>query len=259
MEMRTIRKLRVMAIILAIASLGAAQLACSLFGGQAAAPPPDAAQPQMEVEPLEEQEQNAPEENGDSLEDQSEGPVEPRFGEDSLPCPAKGDSLMLGFDHALTVNYMETSITHFLHQGWLLLNVDDSGNIVSVAANPIPVSMEGRMSDECTLTGEGSMIPSAHGSCEAGVVSLIIEENWLPIQGEMVCIDDDGDVTRGPFNVPAMGMQTHSGANGTGENFYLVEGSEGYTSMRPFVEGEGYHSWTLYMEEIPIVPLVPDD
>jgi hypothetical protein len=103
------------------------------------------------------------------------------------------------------------------------------------------------------------MMPTAHGSCEAGVVSLIIEENWLPMQGEMICIDDDGDVIKAPFNVPAMGLQTHSGANGAGEIFYLVSGSEGYSSMRPFAEGEGYHTWTLYTDEIPVVPLVPDD
>ena len=47
--MRTFRKLRLIFIALAIASLGAAQLACSLFGGQAAAPPPAAVPPEMEA------------------------------------------------------------------------------------------------------------------------------------------------------------------------------------------------------------------
>jgi len=54
-----------------------------------------------------------------------------------------------------------------------------------------------------------------------------------------------------------MGVQTHSGVDGEGEIFYLVEGSEGYSSMRPFAEGEGYHTWTLYTQDIPLVPLVP--
>ena len=259
LEMYLNGKLRLTIILLAITSLVAAQLACSLLGGQPAAPPAAGdTPPEMEAEPQENQEQNSLGEEGGSSSSQGEAPVEPQFGEDSLPCPGKGAGLMLGFDHALTVNYGETSLTQFLHQGWLVLSVvDDNGTIQSSAANPIPVTMEGRMSVECTLTGEGTMMPSAHGSCEAGVVSLIIEENWMPIQGEMVCIEPDGDVTRAPFNVPAMGQRTHSGANGSGEIFYLIAGSQGYSSMRPFVEGDGYHTWTLYVEDIPIVPLVP--
>ena len=45
----------------------------------------------------------------------------------------------------------------------------------------------------------------------------------------------------------------------SGEIFYLVEGAEGYSSMRPFLEGDGYHTWTLYTtgDNIPVVPLVP--
>jgi hypothetical protein len=101
------------------------------------------------------------------------------------------------------------------------------------------------------------MMPSAQGSCEAGVVSLFIEENWMALDGEMECIDSDGDVVIMPFNVPPMGVQKHSGQNGMGEIFYLVEGSEGYSTMRPFLEGEGYHTWTLYTEDVPLVPLVP--
>jgi hypothetical protein len=251
-------KVRLFAVVLAFASLFAAQLGCSLFGGQASAPPPP-----IQVEEIEEpgnQEGSLPGEGETSAGDQGEGVVEPQFGQDTLPCPAKGSILTLGFDHALTVNYQETSLSHFLHQGWINLKVvDDSGTIASTGTATLTYSMEGRMSAECTLTGEGEMVPNAHGSCEAGVVSLIIEENWGPLQGEMVCVDEDGDVTRGPFNVPAMGLQTHSGQDGTGEIFYLVEGSDGYSTMRPFAEGEGYHTWTLYAEDIPLVPLVPED
>lgn len=252
--MRTTSRGRLISVLLAIVCLAAAQIACSLFTGQPAAPPPE----QVEIEEPDDQEQNQSGQSSDPLDDQSAGPVEPQFGEDSLDCPAKGASLMLGFDHALTVNYQDTSITHFLHQGYLPLRIsDDTGTIVSEGPVTLTYSMEGMMSDECTLTGEGEMHPDAHGTCEAGVVNLIIKENWGPLNGKMVCIDNDGDVIEAPFNVPAMGMQTHSGQNGQGEIFYLVEGSEGYSSMRPFAEGEGYHTWTLYTEDIPLVPLVP--
>ncbi len=251
-------KLRFSVILLAILTLGAAQLACSLFGGQASAPA--APTLDVEVEPTVDLSQEDSGLSGDSSSQQGQAPVEPQFGQDTLPCPAKGATLALGFDHALTVNYQETSISHFLHQGWINMKVvDDRGTIELVGSASLTYSMEGRMSDECTLTGEGKMVPTAHGSCESGVVSLFIEENWLPLEGEMVCIDSDGDVIRAPFNVPAMGMQTHSGADGTGEIFYLVEGGQGYSTMRPFAEGEGYHTWTLIADEIPLVPLVPED
>ena len=246
--MLTTSKMRLWIIVVAIASLGTAQLACSLFASQTAGPGEQAGS----------ENENPSGEGSQSGGEQQAGPVEPAFGEDSLPCPPKDSRLILGFDHALTINYEDTSITHFLHQGWLpLMVVDDSGKIVSEGSTPITFSMEGMMSDECTLTGEGTMIPDAYGSCENGVVSLTITEDWQPMQGEMVCIDSDGDVITMPFNVPAMGVQTHSGQDGTGEIFYLVEGSEGYSSMRPFAEGEGYHTWTLYTEDIPLVPLVP--
>ena len=48
------------------------------------------------------------------------------------------------------------------------------------------------------------------------------------------------------------------GENGAGEIFYLGAGSEGYSTMRPFLEGDGYHTWTLYMtdEALASFPLV---
>lgn len=201
----------------------------------------------------------AGDEDGESME--GEAPIEPEFGSEVLPCPPKGSTLILGFDHALTVNYMETSLTHFLHQGWLNLNInDDNGAITSITSGPFTYTMEGVMSAECSLTAEGTMTPSAHGTCEAGVVNLIIEENWSALNGQMTCIDPvDGDVEIMPFNAPAMGKQTHSGETGLGEIFYLVEGAEGYTTMRPFIEGDGYHSWTLYTPDVELEPLVPEE
>jgi len=56
-----------------------------------------------------------------------------------------------------------------------------------------------------------------------------------------------------------MGLQKHSGQDGAGEIFYLVEDAGGYSSMRPFLEGEGYHTWTLYTEDVPLEPLAPED
>ncbi|MBS3751276.1 MAG: hypothetical protein KGY39_07210 [Anaerolineales bacterium] len=186
--------------------------------------------------------------------------IEPAFEGETLPCPPKGTTLYLGFDHALTINYSETSLTHFLHQGWLQLEVvNDQGAIAPLESPPLTYSMEGVMSEDCSLTGEGTMKPTAHGRCENGVVSLTIEENWLAYKGEMECIDRDGNVVIIPMNIPPMGIQTHTGKNGEGEVFYLVDSPEGYSSMRPFAAGSGYHTWALYTEDIPLAPLVPEE
>jgi len=40
-------------------------------------------------------------------------------------------------------------------------------------------------------------------------------------------------------------------------DLYLVDDSKGYTEIRSFHTGSGYHSWTLYAAQIPLVPLVP--
>lgn len=261
-EMITVNKGRVLTAVMILICLGAAQIACGLFSGQGAdsSDLSEVQQPYSGEDSQVESSESAQSEDGDPLDEQGESPVEPALDSDTLPCPLKGSTLYLGFDHALTVNYEDTSIHHFLHQGWLELKViDDAGTIVSEGSPALTYSMEGKMSDECALTAEGTMTPSAHGSCEAGVVSLFIQENWMALEGEMQCIDSDGDVVILPFNVPPMGLQEHNGENDTGEIFYLVEGSEGYSTMRPFLEGEGYHTWTLYTEEIPLVPLVPED
>jgi len=255
--MSAFTKGRIVTIVLALLCLVAAQIAC---GSQAAAPveQPAVQQPESTEESEEESEDSSQGESDDTLGEQNESVVEPEFGSETLPCPPKGSTLYLGFDHALTVNYGETSITHFLHEGYLQLQIiDDNGAIGSQGSPSLTYTMEGKMSDECSLSAEGTMTPSAHGSCESGVVNLFIEENWMALNGEMTCIDPDGDVAVLPFNVPPMGLQQHSGQNGAGEIFYLIEDAEGYSTMRPFLEGDGYHTWTLYTQDVPLVPLVP--
>jgi hypothetical protein len=136
--------------------------------------------------------------------------------------------------------------------------MDDAGTIASTDSPSLTYTMEGVMSAECSLTSEGTMKPSAHGSCQDGVVHLFIDENWQALSGEMQCVNEDGDTYIMPFDTPPMGLQQHSGQNGEGEIFYLTDSSEGYSSMRPFVEGDGYHTWTLYTD-IEVVPIVPED
>ena len=175
---------------------------------------------------------------------------------DLLGCPAEGEQLTLGFDHTLTMNYEGTSMTHILHSGMLGLiaqSVKADGEVVIASAAPvtIPYEMIGVMKD-CSMEMNGTMVASAEGNCVDGTVYLTITEDWQSASGTMTC--PDGQM---PFMVPAPGPQVHEGADGAGEVFYLVEGSQGYTSNRPFQEGEGYHSWTLYTTQIDVVPLTP--
>ena len=156
------------------------------------------------------------------------------------PCQEKRSILVL--ITPLTMNYEGTSLTHILHAGMLNLNVQSGSDqeeaaISSIAPISIPYEMQGVMKD-CSLEMQGTMMASASGYCEDGTVYLIITEDWQPASGQMIC--PDGAM---PFQVPAAGPMIHEGADGNGEVFYLVEGSEGYTSMRPFQEGDGYHTW----------------
>jgi hypothetical protein len=172
-------------------------------------------------------------------------------------CPQEGEQMTLGFDHTLTVNYEGSSITHILKSGMLPLvvqSVNEQGEAVIASAAPttIPTEMHGVM-DECSMEMEGTMVASATGTCIGGTVYLTITEDWQGLSGTMTC--DDGQM---PFMIPASGPRVHDGADGAGEVFHLVAGSQGFTSNRPFQEGEGYHSWTLYTTQVDLVPLVPD-
>ena len=194
---------RILTIVLALLVLGAVQIACGVFSGSG----PDPNDPSAAEEPDDGSGSEGQGGEGSSSDESGENIVEPEFESDTLPCPPNDTTLYLGFDHALTINYEETSITHFLHEGWLLLKVvDDNGTIVSAGSPSLTYTMEGMMSAECTLYSEGTMMPSAYGSCEAGVVSLIIEENWMPLAGSMECVDTDGSVDIVPFNVPRHGF-----------------------------------------------------
>jgi hypothetical protein len=251
--MRMLLHGKILIAVVAFLCLGWVLSACALPTNEGEAPPAN-----LPLPPLPQGGEDDQGEGDDSSDGQVESPIEPQFGEDTLSCPVKDTTIYLGFDHALTSNYEDVSMTHFLHAGQLVLTaVDDQGTIESLGSTSIPYSMEGRMGDKCSLTGQGNMMASAHGTCENGVVTLVIEENWMAMTGEMTCVDEDGDSETMPFDAPAMGLQKHSGPGGQGEVFYLVAGSEGYSTMRPFAQGEGYHTWTLSAEGLPLVPLVP--
>ena len=225
------------------------QLNCSFLS--ALNPPNDADSPPQDSQPVQE---NNPAPSSSNDPNNTENADAPEY----LDCPAPGETLYLGFDHTLTMNYEEASLTHILHAGMLNLNVQSGSDqeeaaISSIAPISIPYEMQGVMGD-CSLDMQGTMMASASGYCEDGTVYLIITEDWQPASGQMIC--PDGAM---PFQVPAAGPMIHEGADGNGEVFYLVTGSEGYTSMRPFQEGDGYHTWTLYTTQVDLVPLVPEE
>jgi len=163
----------------------------------------------------------------------------------------------LSFDHALTVNEQGTSLTHILNQGNIALlsetNPDDFTTTITTA-NPQELSYEYMgVLGPCSVAAGGTVVVSAEGYCDAGVVYLNITEDWGPTEGTMTC---DGQGV--PFSAPGAAF-THSGASGPGEEFLITDDSNGHTVMREFQGGEGYHSWTLsahLTEDIESVPLV---
>jgi hypothetical protein len=176
---------------------------------------------------------------------------------DLLTCPPAGQQLYLELDHAVTFNYEQMSLSHFLHQGMVYLDTLEGGQIGTSTPGNLKYSIEGVMSSECSISGEGQITVTAQGFCEDGVVRLKIDENWQALSGQMECIDEDGEVTVAPFNTPSAGSMPNHGPDGQGEVFLLTDAEGGYVVMRPFKHGQGYHTWTLYSTLIPTVPLVP--
>jgi hypothetical protein len=177
-------------------------------------------------------------------------------GMDLATCPPPGSTMLLKFSANISVEYGEAKIEHVLQDGLLNLLVSGSegtSRIESAEGSPIPYQMTGSMR-ECVFNGEGEMVPSASGYCQDGVVYLTILENWGPYEGQMTCEDQVV-----PFNIPAMGVMRHTGADGQGEAFPLDKGfsseGAGYTSIRPFAAGSGQHVWTLFYDVTgPVAP-----
>jgi hypothetical protein len=163
---------------------------------------------------------------------------------------------ILTFDHTLTVNAANTSLTHILKQGSIaLVSEFDSGShdTLLTTVNPQTLGFEYLgVVGECSVDAGGEVTMSAEGYCEDGIVYLIITENWGGTEGTMTC---DGALV--PFSAPGYSA-TNSGATGMGEEFLITDDPEGHTLMKPFLGGEGYHSWTLQMD-ISLVPLVPEE
>lgn len=162
----------------------------------------------------------------------------------------------LSVDHTLTVTESETSLTHILqHGGIALLSSTDTDqgdtSITTAAPMTIPYEYMGVVGP-CSVDAVGEVIFSAEGYCEEGIVYLTITEDWQPTQGTMAC--DDANVA-----FPIAGYTAvHSGANGLGEEFLISDDTAGFTVMREFLGGEGYHSWTLAFD-IGLEPLAPED
>jgi hypothetical protein len=225
------------------------------------APPSSASDPETTAEEPEPVDEPAPSEGEeDSIEgpgeDQPLSPPEPDIpvpeGADLIACPEPGSTMILKFSANIEITTQEAVITHVLHDGILSLQVSagegGAAAVTALAASSIPYEMNGTMGP-CTLAGGGTMTPSADGYCEAGVVYLTIVEDWGPYDGTLTCPD-----AQMPLSAPSMGQQTHSGADGRGEIFFLDanfsgEGA-GYTTIRPFAGpmGQGDHIWTLFYD-----------
>jgi len=221
--------------------------ACSALNS--ANPPPDAGAPQdAPADPGEGAAQDAP----------ADPPADPPAADDSgytgevLTC-FHMNNYILGFDHTLTVNEQETSLTHILkHGGIALLSEFLTGGHDAILTTISPQTLDFEymgVLGPCSVDAGGTVVVSAEGYCDAGIVYLNITEDWSPTEGTMTC--DGAGV---PFSAPGAAF-THSGASGLGEEFLITDDSNGHTVMREFQGGEGYHSWTLSWD-VSLVPLV---
>ena len=132
-------------------------------------PPTDTDPPPQDSQPAEE---NNPAPSSSNDPDDAENADSPEY----LDCPGPGETLYLGFDHTLTMNYEGASLTHILHAGMLNLNVQSGSDqeeaaISSIAPISIPYEMQGVMGD-CSLDMQGTMMASASGYCADGTVYL---------------------------------------------------------------------------------------
>ena len=166
------------------------------------------------------------------------------------------ETYTLSFDHTLTVNEEGTSLTHILKHGGIALQAETDPEKFDTqisTINPQELTFEYLgVIGPCSVDAGGTVIVSAEGFCDAGVVYLNIKEDWQETEGNMTC--EDAVV---PFSVPGQ-VFIHSGASGMGEEFLVTDDDVGHTVMREFLGGEGYHSWTL-MSEIATVPLIDED
>ncbi|MEE4194035.1 MAG: hypothetical protein V2J07_02440 [Anaerolineae bacterium] len=163
-------------------------------------------------------------------------------------------ALTLSVDHTLTITETETNLTHILQHGGIGLvvsNETDKGDCAISTASPQTLTYEymGNVGT-CSVEAEGNVILSAEGYCEDGIVYLNITEDWQETSGTMTCDD-----TVMPFPIAGYTAE-HRGEFGNGEEFLIVADQAGYTIMRPFQGGDGYHSWTLAYD-IELVPLTP--
>ncbi len=164
-------------------------------------------------------------------------------------------ALTLQADHTLTINQPDTKLTHILKQGGIaLIKSSTIGqgdyDLSTISPQALGYEVIGTIGD-CSLDASGTMLFSAKGYCQDGVVFLSITEDWQQAGGTMICDD-----TQIPFEIPGFNA-AHTGLYGTGEEFLLTNDPSGFTVTREFQGGEGVHSWTL-STDIGTVPLVPD-
>lgn len=148
-------------------------------------------------------------------------------------------------------------MTHILRQGSIALHAEAhpgeyDTQLSTIATMPLSFEYMGVIS-ACSVEAGGTVLVSAEGFCDAGVVYLNITEDWQETEGTMTC--EDATV---PFSVPGKSF-VHSGASGLGEEFLVTNDAAGHTVMREFLGGEGYHSWTLKADDMSTVPLIDPD
>ena len=196
-----------------------------------------------------------------NLQEPAPAEAEPEGAGGYAPCPVKEGALILKFSAVLKIETEGIVLRHVLDDGILNLGLVESEGpvyqVYTIEPTTIPYTLSGTM-DDCSLQGEGTMRPEASGTCQNGLLRLTIVEDWSQVEGTVTC---DGETSPLP-PMPALGKMVHNGADGLGEIFPLdpgfSEAGPGYTSIRPFQQGEGEHIWTVFVDPYFAKPQQPE-
>lgn len=166
----------------------------------------------------------------------------------SIPCPAETITLPLQVDHLFTTDTGGGEWV-WIANGLLSLTIEEDG---SVSNNP-GETLGGQQSGEFTLEGLScsfsapAMISATiTGTCDSGVVTMRIIENWQMGTYTWHCPEDDPV----SFTIPAAPPTIHE------EVSFILTASGSTEARLPWGGGDGYKTWQI-VADLPNVPLVP--
>lgn len=174
--------------------------------------------------------------------------VEDESVDSSIGCPAETVTLPLQVDHLFTTDTGGGDWV-WTANGLLSLTIEENGSVSNNPGETLGGQQSGEFTLEgisCSFTAPAMISATINGTCDSGVVTMRIIENWQMSAYNWQCPEDD------PFsyNIPATPPTIH-------EEVSLILTASGSTQARlPWGGGDGYKTWQI-IQDLPLVPLVP--